>query len=55
MRTIIRYSITCAALYLGINWIADNPAKFNAFRKEVNSAVSTGIETGSEVIKEVTE
>ena len=54
MRTIIRYGITGTALYLGINWIADNPKKFNYMRNQLNQSVDAGIEKGNEMIQEAT-
>ena len=54
MSTIFRYGITGFILYISINWIADNPAKFNALRKQMNAAVDAGIDKGSETINEVT-
>ena len=54
MRTLLRYGISGFILYVSINWIADNPAKVNALRKQMNAAVDAGIETGSEAISEAT-
>ena len=53
MRKFMRYGITGFVLYASINWIADNPAKINVLRKQMNAAVDAGIETGSESINEV--
>ncbi len=54
MRTIMRYGITGAALYFGVNWIADNPKKFNHMRNQLNKSVDAGFEKGGELLEDAT-
>ena len=53
MGTLIKYMFIGTTLYMGINWVADNPAKFNHIRKQMNGMVATGIEEASNFIKEI--
>ena len=39
----------CAALYFGINWVADNPKKFNQIREQMNDLVATGFEKATDL------
>ena len=54
MQTIMRYGIMGTLLYFGVNWIADNPAKVNYIRKQVNKTVDVGIEKGNHLLEEAT-
>jgi len=38
----------CAALYFGVNWIADNPKKFSQIREQMNKLVTTGFEKATD-------
>ena len=55
MSTIIKYIVISVMFYVSVNWIADNPLKVNQARNQLNTAVSTGYEAGTEFMKEVTQ
>ena len=54
MRTIIRYGLTGAAIYFGVNWVADNPKKVNYMRNQLNKSVDAGLERGGEFLEDST-
>ena len=51
MSTIIKYIVITVMFYVSVNWIADNPLKVNEARNQLNTAVSTGYEAGSELVR----
>ena len=54
MKTFFRYGFTAFVFYATINWVADNPAKVNYIRKQVNKSVDAGLEQGNEIVEEAT-
>lgn len=54
MQTLMRYGMMGAVVYFGVNWVADNPAKVNHIRKQLNKSVEQGIERGTEILEEAT-
>ena len=55
MQTLIRYSMMGAVLYFGVNWVADNPAKVNYIRKQLNKSVEAGFEKGGEFVEDLSQ
>jgi uncharacterized membrane-anchored protein len=55
MKDALKYVIIAAALYFGINWVADNPGKMKMLRKEMNSATQRGFRAAQKFADEVTE
>ena len=53
MKKIFTYIIAFIGIYLGVNWIADNPAKVKSFRKQLNAAVEDGYNATAKAVKEV--
>ena len=54
MRTIMRYGLTGAIIYFGINWVADNPKKVNYMRNQLNKSVDAGIDKSADLLEEAT-
>ena len=52
MKSILKYCIVGAALYFGINWIADHPMYVKVFRKHMNQPVEDALSTIKEAINE---
>jgi hypothetical protein len=55
MKDALKYVVFATALYFGINWIADNPAKMKMLRKEMNSATKKGFRAAQKFVDEVAE
>jgi hypothetical protein len=45
MRNIINWLVIGAAIYVGINWIADHPHHVKVFRKHMNRLLEDGLVT----------
>tara|TARA_Y100001963_G_scaffold87482_1_gene120903 strand:- start:1850 stop:2011 length:162 start_codon:yes stop_codon:yes gene_type:complete len=53
MGKILKYTIKFGILYLGINWLADNPQAIDFVRDCMNQCVSVGINAISTIIGSV--
>jgi len=51
MKKAFTYIAVFASIYLGVNWIADNPAKVKTFRKQLNTAVEDGYDATAKFAK----
>jgi len=52
MKKTFTYIAVFVGIYLGVNWIADNPAKVKSFRKQLNTAVEDGYDATAKFVKE---
>ncbi len=55
MNTIIKYIIISVMFYVSVNWVADNPAKVNEARHQLNTAIDAGFAAGSNFAHEVSQ
>tara|TARA_R110002020_G_scaffold256852_1_gene470517 strand:- start:1982 stop:2149 length:168 start_codon:yes stop_codon:yes gene_type:complete len=53
MKDALRYAVVIAALYFGVNWIADNPGKMKVLRREMNTATQKGFRAAQKFADEV--
>ena len=53
MNTIFRYALIFMGAYFAINWMADNPAKVDVFRTNVNNVVQSSSDMATKTIKEM--
>jgi|TARA_R110000824_G_scaffold103708_2_gene246346 hypothetical protein len=52
MKKIITYIAAFAGIYIGVNWVADNPAKVKSARTQLNAAVEDGYDATAKFVKE---
>ena len=52
MNTIFRYALIFMGAYFAINWMADNPAKVDVFRTNVNNVVQSSSDMATKTIKD---
>tara|TARA_B100000287_G_C20172061_1_gene598652 strand:- start:285 stop:452 length:168 start_codon:yes stop_codon:yes gene_type:complete len=54
MKKILTYGCVGIAIYVGVNWVADNPKKVKQFRNQLNAAVQTACDATANFVEEMT-
>ena len=54
MKKILTYGCVGIAIYVGVNWVADNPKKVKQFRNQLNAAVQTAYDATASFVEEMT-